>query len=115
MIDPQALEVQYGALPGFVGRLLRRTADALPAQIDQLRTVVNQGDCQALAYHAHAVNGMAANLLLKELRVLADATEHVARGGDVAQAIALAERLTQAVEFLHMELNQHLGTPPPSP
>jgi HPt (histidine-containing phosphotransfer) domain-containing protein len=109
MIDPQALEAHYGTLPGFALRLMGRTRDALPQQVQGLRQAMAQQDAKALIYNAHALHGVAANLLINELRLLAEQTEQLARAGDMAAACTLGECLAQAVEALYEALNQHLA------
>jgi HPt (histidine-containing phosphotransfer) domain-containing protein len=113
MIDPKALEAHYGTLPGFALKLMSRTRDGLPQQVQSLRQAMALADAKALVYQAHALHGVAANLLIQELRTLAEQTEELARAGDMAQACTLGECLAQAVEALHESLTQHLAAAQP--
>jgi HPt (histidine-containing phosphotransfer) domain-containing protein len=112
MVDSEALQAQYGAVPGFVERLMRRTLDALPAQTAQLRAAVDLQDANALAYQAHVASGLAANLLLQPLREQATEAEHIARSEDLDRALKLGQELVEALEQLEAALAQHFGLAP---
>jgi HPt (histidine-containing phosphotransfer) domain-containing protein len=112
MVDSEALQAQYGVLPGFVERLLLRTLDALPAQLARLRAAVALQDTQALAYEAHVAGGLAANLLVLPLREQAIEAENTARGDDLALALAQGQALIGALEKLEAALAQHFDPAP---
>ncbi|WP_369069136.1 hybrid sensor histidine kinase/response regulator [Kineococcus terrestris] len=74
----------------FAG-LLTSFADRAPAALAQLREAVLAGDPAAVAVHAHALKGSAANLGAEELAQACAQLEDTARGGGSAGAGQLDE------------------------
>ena len=106
-VDLPALSAHYGALPGFVPRLMaavRQTCLGQPAQLSEA-LAMRQG--ARLRYLAHGVAGMAANLLMPELRALAHRLEQVAEQ-DLAEAAPLVQQLNEALHSLCQTLDDEL-------
>ena len=106
-LDPQALSAHYGTLPGFLPRLLaavRQTCLGQPAQLSEALALRQGG---RLRYLAHGVAGMAANLLLPELRALAHRLEQVAEH-DLVEAATLVAQLNEAMHNLCVALDEQL-------
>jgi two-component system CheB/CheR fusion protein len=107
-LDPQALAAHYGTLPGFLPRLMaavRQTCVGQPAQLSEALALRQGG---RLRYLAHGVAGMAANLLMPELRALAHRLEHVAEH-DLVEAATLVAQLNQALHSLCVALDTQLA------
>ncbi len=108
-LDLQALSAHYGALPGFVPRLMaavRQTCLGQPAQLSEALALRQGG---RLRYLAHGVAGMAANLLMPELRALAHRLEQVAEQ-DLAEAAPLVQQLNEALHSLCLALDEELDS-----
>jgi len=108
-LDLQALSAHYGALPGFVPRLMaavRQTCLGQPAQLSEA-LALRQG--ARLRYLAHGVAGMAANLLMPELRALAHRLEQVAEQ-DLTEAASLVMQLNEALHSLCLTLDEELDS-----
>ena len=108
-LDLQALSAHYGALPGFVPRLMaavRQTCLGQPAQLSEA-LALRQG--ARLRYLAHGVAGMAANLLMPELRALAHRLEQVAEQ-DLTESACLVLQLNEALHSLCRTLDEELDS-----
>ncbi|TDP82885.1 two-component system CheB/CheR fusion protein [Aquabacterium commune] len=109
-LDEAALQAHYRAVPGFVPRLLEMVHTHCQDEPALLRQAVQRGDAEALRQLAHGVVGMAANVLLPELREAAqrvqasaergqlDATTHQAVEALCGMLGALADSLAPAAE-----------------
>ncbi len=106
MIDWPALEARFPGRPAFVDKLaamaLQSQADT-PAKLRASAAAGSTGNYTQLAFVAHALKGVAGNLMAHELQALAARTERAARAGQTEAGI-LAEKLAQSVECLLAEI-----------
>lgn len=80
-LDEAALAAHYRAVPGFVPRLLEMVRTHCQDEPALLRQALQRGDAEALRQLAHGVVGMAANVLLPELRDAAQRVQGLAEAG----------------------------------
>ena len=104
-LDKAALQAHYGAVPGFVPRLLEMVRTHCQDEPALLRQAVQCGDADTLRQLAHGVVGMAANVLLPELREAAQRVQACAERGqldaDARQAVeALSDMLGALADSL---------------
>ncbi|WP_440940191.1 ATP-binding protein [Immundisolibacter sp.] len=108
-IDWAALLTRYKGRQDFVTKLAATALDSHRDTPASLRVAAQQTDYGALAFSAHALKGLAGNLLAHEVEKLARQVEKSARAGS-AQAVAEADQLAQAVERLLTALADRVGS-----
>ncbi|WP_290871341.1 CheR family methyltransferase [Aquabacterium sp.] len=111
LLNRAALAHHYRTVPDFVPRLLQVVRQTCAEQPALLTEALQQGQGARLRQLAHGVAGMAANLLLPELRALAHRLEHVAEL-DLDAAAALVSELNGALAQLGLALQ---AEPHPDP
>jgi len=107
-LDRQALATHYHTVPGFIPSLLaavHHTCETQPALLD---AALAAGQVEVLRHLAHGVMGVAANLLLPDLRDLAQALQEAA-SQDWAQAGPLVARLKAGLGLLYRQLGADAG------
>jgi CheY-like chemotaxis protein/HPt (histidine-containing phosphotransfer) domain-containing protein len=116
LIDWPALLARYGGRQAFVEKLARTVLESQADTPAKLRQAAAEQDPAAIAFLAHALKGMAGNLLAAGPRELARQTEAAARaGGDAAVKLAgelanqLANQLADGVDELLAELRTRQG------
>jgi two-component system CheB/CheR fusion protein len=107
-LDPAALAAHYRTVPGFVPRLFGLVREACESQPALLTEALLQGQGARLRYLAHGVAGMAANLLLPDLRAVAHRLE-VAAELDLDAAAALVGEVNEALAELCEQLDAEMS------
>jgi len=107
-LDPAALAAHYRTVPGFVHRLLGLVRETCESQPALLTEALLQGQGARLRYLAHGVAGMAANLLLPDLRAVAHRLE-VAAELDLDAAAALVGEVNEALAALCEQLDAEMS------
>jgi PAS domain S-box-containing protein len=98
-IDRQALALHYRTLPDFVPRLLSMVRQTCESQPALLQAALDEAQPERLRYLAHGVAGMAANLLMPELRALAHKLEQASERS-LQEAAPLVAELKDALATL---------------
>ncbi len=107
-IDWPALERRFSTRPDFLPKLLRTVLDTHAMTSDKLRQAAQAEDLDALAFLAHSIKGLAANLSAPGIRALADKTEQAAREGE-RSAFEQVASLDARIQALLDELAAHLA------
>jgi DNA-binding NtrC family response regulator len=102
-IDWPTLLARYGGRQAFVDKLLAMVLNSQADTPAKLRQAAGERDPAAIAFLAHAIKGMAGNLMAEGLHELATRTEAAARAGE-PQATALAGELADGLDDLLTEL-----------
>jgi len=76
----------------------------LPARIDELHQCIDRGDARNLAFKAHSIKGLAANLAAPRLERLAVHLEEQAHRGELTEAARLEGRLREEFAALRAKL-----------
>jgi HPt (histidine-containing phosphotransfer) domain-containing protein len=103
LIDWSALLARYGGRQAFVAKLANTALQSQAETPAKLRAAVEQSDLETIAFVAHAIKGMAGNLMAAALREQAAETESAARAGD-ANARVLGRELGARLEAFLAEL-----------
>ncbi len=112
-IDWEALNARHARHPEFIGKLLHLALKSNADTCAQLRAAVHAIDLPRIAFLAHSVKGLAANLYAESLHELAMLAERAARAGDsdaAEQALALlvgVEHLMTAILDRLAEMKPH--------
>jgi CheY-like chemotaxis protein/HPt (histidine-containing phosphotransfer) domain-containing protein/anti-sigma regulatory factor (Ser/Thr protein kinase) len=110
-LDRQALAAHYHTVPDFIPSLLAMVADACETQPAQLAQAYAAGEVDRLRHLAHGVLGLAANLLVPDLRATAQDLQEAALH-DWEQAGTLVAQLNAGLDMLYRQLRSPPGTVP---
>jgi HPt (histidine-containing phosphotransfer) domain-containing protein len=99
VIDWDALLERFSGRQAFIDTLIATTLTVTADKVAALRAAINSNDLEAIAYIAHGLKGMAANMKARQVHELGIETEAAARSSQ-AEALILAERLAIATETL---------------
>jgi CheY-like chemotaxis protein len=99
VIDWDALLERFSGRQAFIDTLIATTLTVTADKVAALRAAINSNDLEAIAYVAHGLKGMAANMKARQVHELGIETEAAARSSQ-AEALILAERLAIATETL---------------
>jgi signal transduction histidine kinase/DNA-binding response OmpR family regulator len=102
-IDWSGLLARYGGRQAFVSQLAQVALESNQNTPADLRHAVQAMDLDAIAFTAHALKGLAGNLLAGDVAALAREVEICARAGE-PRAVFLAGELAGAVDVLLAEL-----------
>ncbi len=114
LLDIDALQAHYGSMPDFLPRLyaaVRRTCEGQPAALSD---ALAQHDVPRLKQLAHSVAGMAANLLMHDLRAQARRLEVVA-DTNRQEAATLVTHISDVLHRLCAQLVENQTPPPDQP
>ncbi|MBN2886398.1 MAG: response regulator [Chromatiaceae bacterium] len=90
----------------LVGAVIPQFLIDLPARIDELCQCLDEKDIQAMAFKAHSIKGLAANIAAPGLKELATCLEEAARREALDEARDLTKRLQEEFAALRDSLEQ---------
>ncbi|QDF96953.1 hypothetical protein CJ010_10640 [Azoarcus sp. DD4] len=103
LVDWAALISRYPCRQEFLARLAASALDGLRDSVERLRSALESGDLDAVAFVAHGIKSVAGNLMAGEVQDLAARTDAALRKTQ-ADGQALAAQLIDALERLMAEL-----------
>ncbi|WP_372724053.1 PAS domain S-box protein [Immundisolibacter sp.] len=107
-IDWPALLARYGGRQAFVSQLVSVVLDSHQTTSAELRQAADAQDLDAIAFSAHALKGLAGNLMARDVAALAREVEVCARSGE-ARTGFLAGELAREVDLLLAALAGRVG------
>ena len=108
LIEWAALRERFGGRDDFIDKLVAAGIASTEGADVELERAASEGDNETMAFVAHAVKGLAGNLMAPTLRELAAQAETAARGA-LREAPELAQDLAAKVGQLSEELRRHHG------
>jgi two-component system, sensor histidine kinase and response regulator len=98
-----------GGRPGLLERVLALFRDGTPGEIEALAAAIAQGQVEEVRKGAHALKGSSGTLGARELARACLELETAARGGDLASAPALLNRIRKQHACVLAELERLVG------
>jgi PAS domain S-box-containing protein len=99
VIDWVALLERFQGRQAFIDKLVATSLSNLAGKGEALRDAQGKGDYDAIAFIAHSLKGVSANMKARTVNAISEQAETVARARK-PQALVLAEQLASAAEVL---------------
>jgi len=108
LIDTQTLLQRFKGRESFVRKLLGSVRDTHATTPQKLRAAAEQQDVETLRFVAHSLKGMAGNMQVARLLVIARQVEAQLKAGKLDSAVASAQQLAQMLEGTLAEIDTYL-------
>jgi len=95
----------------LINEILQLFIDTIPAQINSLKTAVEENDTETIQLRAHALKGAAGNISAEKLEKTAAQLETTQKEGKPAGSGLLLSKLLEEYEELENEIVKLLDSP----
>ena len=102
IFDRLACLIRMGEDDDFLSTMLEKFVELMPLEIEDIQTALNAGDMKMVAYHAHKLKGMSANISALRIFKVAGSIEVAAAGDEI-------DRLRRFLKQLLQERNAFLS------
>ncbi len=104
ILDTESLFRRLGNDNKLIYEILQLFIDTMPAQIDSLKTAVEEKDTETIKLRAHALKGSAGNISAEKLEKTASQLEITGKDGNPAGSGLLLSILLEEYEELENEI-----------
>jgi HPt (histidine-containing phosphotransfer) domain-containing protein len=111
VLDRSRLLDEFGDDPAVLAELLAVFLEHIPPLLDAICGALQEGDCPAVARHAHSLKGASSTYGALRLAHVAGALEALARQGRPADAAGATQLLERELADFQRALNPHHRTP----